>query len=120
MAVGFASTVVHYAIMAVLARLCGVPALWASQIGFVASGFLSYLLNRSFTFRVPSAHIIALPRYVVACAIGLSVNGAALVALQALLHHLWLAQLGASGVVAVTSFLLQRHVVFNERKYVLF
>ncbi len=106
--------------MAVLARLCGVPALWASQIGFVASGFLSYLLNRSFTFRVPSAHIIALPRYVVACAIGLSVNGAALVALQALLHHLWLAQLGASGVVAVTSFLLQRHVVFNERKYVLF
>jgi putative flippase GtrA len=120
MAVGFASTVVHYAIMAVLARVFGVPALWASQTGFVASGFLSYLMNRSFTFRVPSAHIVALPRYVVACGIGLSVNGAALVALQGLLHHVWMAQLGASGVVAITSFLLQRHVVFAERKYVLF
>jgi putative flippase GtrA len=110
--VGACATLLHYAIMALLASLCGVAALPASQCGFLAGGVLSYALNRAVTFRAPVAHRRALPRYVLATLVGWCVNGVALALLQALVGSIWMAQAGASAAVAIISFMLQRRIVF--------
>ncbi len=99
--------------MALFTSLHAMPALAASQCGFLAGGVFSYTLNRAFTFRSPVAHRRALPRYLLACGVGWGVNGGAFALLSAALGGIWLAQFGASGAVAVVSFLLQRAMVFQ-------
>jgi putative flippase GtrA len=98
--------------MALLTSLLAVPPLAASQCGFIGGGVFSYLLNRAVTFRAPVEHRRALPRYVLASAVGWCVNGAAFAALHAAVGRIWLAQFGATVIVAVLSFMLQRWVVF--------
>jgi putative flippase GtrA len=113
--VGLGSMLVHYAIMALLASLCGVSALLASQAGFAAGGVFSYTLNRAFTFRASVPHRRAAPRYANAVLLGWVVNGTVFAGLHALLGTIWPAQLGASAAVACSSFAIQRQIVFGTR-----
>ena len=98
--------------MAALASLFGASPLIASQAGFVAGGVFSYALNRGFTFRSGTSHRRAAPRYLAASALGWAVNGCALAMFRAVFGGVWLAQLAATAVVAVASFVLQRYFVF--------
>jgi putative flippase GtrA len=95
-----------------LTSLNAMPALPASQCGFLTGALLSYTLNRAFTFRSAVAHRRALPRYILACGVGWGVNGASFALLTGVTGGIWGAQLGASAAVAIVSFLLQRVMVF--------
>jgi putative flippase GtrA len=91
--VGGASTLVHYALMALLIH-AGLPVVAASCAGFALSAVLNYLLNDWLTFRSGADCRVTAPRF-------------ALVALSGLLlNHLLLTLLTDAGLSTVPAQLL--------------
>ena len=103
--IGVVATAVQYAFLIVLVRQLLISPVVASDIGFVVSAVLNYLLNYHVTFRSTRAHTESGPRFVMVAALGLLLNsiimhvGTELVGL----HHL-LSQVVATGAVAVWNF----------------
>jgi putative flippase GtrA len=110
---GLGAVAIHYGSMAILI-LVGVPAVAASQTGFVAGGAFSYATNRSFTFRSSARHRRAIPRFLGVSAICFVVNGVGLALTLRLGAPTWFAQLCATGAVTCCSFLLHRIWTFRD------
>jgi putative flippase GtrA len=102
--VGVAATAVQYVLLIVLVSLKVRPVI-ASDIGFVASAILNYLLNYHLTFRSTKAHVESGPKFVMVATLGLLLNsiimhvGTELIGL----HHL-VTQIFATGAVAIWNF----------------
>jgi putative flippase GtrA len=54
--VGLIATCLHYAVLVGIVELAGISALAGSLMGYSAGGLLSYVLNRSHTFRSDRPH----------------------------------------------------------------
>lgn len=116
---GGASTLLHWAVMALLMLVGSTPAI-ATAGGATAGAVANYLLQFHVTFRARADHRRALPRYLVAVGLSWVAN-----LLCFTLFHTALG-LGAatsqgltSLLLAIASFLLYRRVVFHERTAVL-
>lgn len=114
LAVGGASTALHFAVLVLAVELGGVSAVTGTILGFLAGAAANYGLNRRLTFASRRRHAECLPRFGVMLGLGLGSNTALLAGGVALGLHYLFAQCLATGVVLVQNFLLLRGWVFRE------
>jgi putative flippase GtrA len=112
--VGVSNTVLAFAVYTVLLKVFGVWYLAASALGFAAGATNGFLLNRRWTFREHVGDALTPVRWAVVQTCGLGINEALL---YLFVHdgHLdeLLAQVCASAVVTITTFLVNRAWTFR-------
>lgn len=111
--VGLANSIVGYSAILFFEYGMRLSSTAANALGYAVGMLLSYLLNRSFTFRSRRSHRSAIPAFVIAVAVCYSLNLAVLHALKALTT--WpaaLCQAAAVAAYAVSFFLVSRYSVF--------
>jgi len=113
LAVGVATTAVHYGILIALVEAWTIHPVLATTVGFVTAVLLSYVLNRRYTFDAGHAFGPGLLKYYAAVSVGLLLNAGVMAALTAWGIYYILAQIVASGVALVWNFLSARLVVFR-------
>lgn len=112
LAVGGASTALHYAVLVAAVEGFGWPAVLATAAGFLAGAVLNYQLNRRLSFGSRRGHREALPRFIAMVALGTLLNSLLLqAALIAGLHYLP-GQVLATLLVLFFNYLVLRHWVF--------
>ena len=115
LAVGVATTVVHYGVLVALVETWAINPVWATTAGFVTAVLFSYLLNRRYTFEeLPGFHS-GLLKYYAAVSVGLFLNAGSMALLTAWGIYYLAAQIIASGVALAWNFLAARFVVFRSR-----
>ena len=113
LAIGIATTAVHYGVLVALVEAWAVHPVWATTAGFVTAVLLSYVLNRRYTFDAEPAFGPGLAKYYAAVSVGLLLNAGVMAALTAWDVYYILAQIVASGIALVWNFLSARLVVFR-------
>jgi putative flippase GtrA len=113
---GALATALHYAVLFLLVGR-GAGPVGASTLGALLGALANYTLNRRFTFRSQRAHHAALPRYFIVAASGVALNAALLKAFLPVLSHYLTAQLGATAVVLLWNFTLNRRWTFRGSRY---
>jgi putative flippase GtrA len=112
--VGLAATVVHYAILIALVQIGQFGPVIATTIGFAVGVFISYALNRRYTFRPAGQFGQGLAKYYGALSVGLLLNGIIVGVLSGAGLQYLVAQGIATGAVLIWNFLTARMVVFRE------
>ena len=115
LAVGAVATALQYAILVALVRYARWDPVSASTLGFATSMWLSYLLNRRFTFASDRPHVQALPRFVVTalCGLGLTALGMYLLVSRMQVNYL-VAQVSVTAAVTAWNFVLNRWWSFRR------
>ncbi len=115
--VGAAATALQYAVLFALVQAAGWNAAVASTLGFAASLWLNYALNRRYTFASDRPHAQALPRFLVIASGGLLLTA---VGMQIAVEHVGLnylvSQLIVTGVVTIWNFVLNRCWSFRQAR----
>ena len=111
--VGGIATITHYAILIALVELTGMRAVIATSIGYAVGVVTSFVLNRKYTFKNQSSVAKTFAKYCVIYVIGMGLNAALMVAFMAQGAPYLLAQIFATAIVLVWSFLGSRFVVFR-------
>jgi putative flippase GtrA len=114
---GGCAAIGHYGTLIALSELAGAAPVPASLAGFLVGAVISYVLNYRFTFRSTKQHSEALTKFLTVAAVGFVLNGAVMAALTgwAGLHYL-AAQIVATAVVLVWTFLCNRHWTFRDKQ----
>jgi putative flippase GtrA len=115
LAVGVATTALHYGLLFGLVEVWALDPVSATTVGFLAATFLSYLLNRRYTFEERPEFRIGLLKYSAAVSVGLVLNAGTMALLTRRGFYYFVAQMIASGVALVWNFLAARFVVFRTR-----
>lgn len=111
--VGIVATAVHYGILIGLVQIWQVHLIVATSIGFAAGAFVSFTLNRRYTFKVDRQFARGIVGYFGALMSGLFIN-AVIVAVLTSWGLLYIAaQVFATGLVLIWNFLVARLVVFH-------
>ena len=113
--VGAVGTACQYLILWVGVERFAANATRASLGGAVVGAVVNYMLNYYYTFGSSSSHAVAAPRFFAVAGVGIAIN-------TALMHvlvdwvgvHYLVAQVVATGVVLVTSFLVNRIWTFSR------
>jgi putative flippase GtrA len=113
LAVGVATTGVHYGVLIALVEAWAIHPVAATTAGFVTAVLLSYLLNRRYTFDEQPAFGQGLLKYYAAVSVGLFLNAGVMAGLTGLGAHYLPAQVVASGVALVWNFVAARFIVFR-------
>lgn len=113
LAVGVATTVVHYGVLIALVEAWDVHPVLGTTAGFIAAVFLSYLLNRRYTFDVRPTFGPGLLKYYASVSMGLVINAGLMALLTAWSVNYLFAQIVASGAALVWNFLAARFLVFR-------
>jgi putative flippase GtrA len=112
--VGVSNTVLAFAVYTVLLKGFGVWYLAASALGFAVGATNGFLLNRRWTFREHVGDALTPVRWAVVQTCGLGVNEALLYLFVHDAHiDALLAQLFATSVVTVTTFIVNRAWTFR-------
>jgi putative flippase GtrA len=107
--VGAVATALQYAILVALVRWAGWDATPASVLGFAVSMWLSYGLNRRYTFASDRPHAQALPRFVATATCGLALTAMGMHVFTSQLRWDYLvAQIIVTGAVMAWNFALNR------------
>jgi putative flippase GtrA len=114
LAVGVATTAMHYGVLVALVEAWAINPVWATPAGFLAAALLSYLLNRRYTFDERPAFHSGLLKYYAAVSVGLGLNAGTMALLTGWGFYYVLAQIIASGVALVWNFFAARFVVFRS------
>lgn len=111
--VGAVNTIAGFAVIVFCLEILDLPSVAANAVGFSAGLIISFLLNRSFSFRSNVPIATGLPAFAAVAAVGYLFNLAALLAGQTILH------LGTypSQILGVTTYVL---VVFFASKKLVF
>jgi putative flippase GtrA len=115
LAVGVATTAVHYGVLIVLVEVWAIHPVLATIAGFVTAVLLSYVLNRRYTFDQEPPFGAGLLKYYAVVSVGLALNAGTMAVLTRWGVYYLLAQVVASGVALVWNFLAARLVVFRAR-----
>ena len=115
--VGAVGTAVHYAVFLTITLRAPQPVpLWlvvaASTAGALLGALVNYLLNRRLTFRSARPHRSAAPRFAVVAAGSLALNALTVGGLSAAGLAPLAAQVGATALVLVSGYLLNRNWTF--------
>lgn len=112
--VGCAAAVGHYGVLILLSELLDVPPVPASAAGFVVGGVISYVLNYGHVFRSDRDHLPTAAKFVAVATVGLGLNSVIMgVLTHGLALHYLLAQLTATALVMVWSFVANRYWTFG-------
>jgi putative flippase GtrA len=114
LAVGVATTIVHYGVLIVLVEAWGVHPVWGTSAGFIVAVLFSYLLNRRYTFEELPTFGTGLLKYYASVTMGLVLNAGTVAVLTAWGAHYLLAQAIASGLALIWNFLAARFLVFRR------
>lgn len=74
--VGLAAAAAHFSTLALLVEADALGPVFASAVGFVAGGTVSYILNRRFTFDATRSHAGAVPRFMAVAGVAFVLNEA--------------------------------------------
>ena len=110
---GLAATAVHYAILVAL-EIWQVSPVLATTSGFSAGAFVSYVLNRQYTFKAPGQFGHGLAKYYGVMSVGLVLNAIIVAVLSGGGLPYLVAQIIATGAVLIWNFLTARLVVFRD------
>ena len=113
LAVGVATTIVHYGVLIALVETWDVHPVLGTSAGFVAAVFLSYLLNREYTFDARPTFGPGLLKYYASVSMGLVINAGLMAVFTAWGANYLFAQIVASGVALVWNFIAARFLVFR-------
>jgi putative flippase GtrA len=113
--VGVVAAIVHYGLLVGLVEVGGVKPVPATLAGYVAGGFVSYILNRRHTFDSGRSHVQAGWRFAFVAGIGFLLTGLLMHVLHDRLGVPYLpAQVLTTGVVLFWSFLANRFWTFRS------
>jgi putative flippase GtrA len=112
--VGIATTAVHYGVLIALVEAWNIHPVLGTTAGFVAAVFLSYLLNRRYTFDARPTFGPGLLKYYASVSLGLVINAGLMAQLTAWDAHYLVAQVVASGAALVWNFIAARFLVFRS------
>lgn len=112
--IGGLATLAHWGVMAQLLHLGASPYL-ATGWGALTGLALNYLGQHRLAFRSTLRHRVALPRYLAAAGTGWLLNLGAFAAALAILDTVALAQVLATGGVALINYLIADGFVFHEQ-----
>ena len=112
--VGLLSTVTHFTVLTMLYKKFGVGIVVASVLAFGCSLVVSYLCNRSFTFRSDIPHQYGAPKYILVTLSGLLWNVSILYFMtEVFFINYFMSFLCMSVVVALNNYLLSKQWVFD-------
>jgi len=113
--VGGLGTLAQYVVLVLLVTMMGVSATLASTAGMVVGAIVNYILNCAVVFRGHKNHWETGPKFAMVACCALGVNAMLMHVLCATLAlHYLLAQVLASGVVLVISYLLNSVLTFKN------
>ncbi|MEM6544185.1 MAG: GtrA family protein [Pseudomonadota bacterium] len=113
--VGLLSTATHFLVLVLLYRHLGFGIPIASVLSFFCSLAVSYVLNRSFTFRSQTEHRVGVPRYTVVTLSGLLWNVAIMcLMVERLQLNFYLSFVSMSVIVALNNYLLSKKWIFGR------
>ena len=112
--IGLIATLLQYLILILLVQLFSIKPVYASTIGYFSSALLSYYLNYVFTFSSSAKHHIAVTKFFVVVAIGMSLNAVMMYLLTEKLSVFYIvAQVMTTGVVFIWNFIGSRLWAFK-------
>ncbi|MCF6339055.1 MAG: GtrA family protein [Gammaproteobacteria bacterium] len=113
---GGLATVIHVGVFVFLVEGFALRPVLAAAPAFVFALFVSYGMNYHWTFSASAPHRIMLPRFVVVALLGLVLNLGITYAVVDVAHYWYgYALLLVVLLVPLTTFLLSKFWVFNER-----
>lgn len=113
--VGLLAVATHYGTMIALVELAGVEAVRAAIVGYITGGFVSYGLNRRFTYSTERSHSAAAWRFSVVAGVGLVLTyGFMALFNRTLGWHYLLSQLITTGIVMLFSFFAHKYWSFKD------
>jgi putative flippase GtrA len=111
---GGLGTAAHLGVLVLTVERLGAGVVTGSVAGFCAALAVSYLINRTWTFRDGRRQGGRFWRYALVCLGGLAINTGLMLALVEGLHWPYLlAQLSVIFIVPISNFLLSRHWAFD-------
>jgi len=112
--VGVLNTVLGYAVIFLCMYVLGQGAVTSNVIGYAVGLLVSFVLNRTFTFRSTSAALPEALRFLVIFILAYLANLGVLIVLTRQLHvHEGVSQVLAGAVYFVLSFALSKYYVFK-------
>ncbi len=113
---GLVAVSVHYGLMILLVEAFGSDAVRAAVTGYIGGGFVSYALNRRFTYDTMRGHAAAAWRFTLVACGGLVLTWAFMALFSRLLGWYYLlAQLITTGLVLFWSFFAHKHWTFGDK-----
>ncbi|CAN1541009.1 COG2246 Predicted membrane protein [Rhabdaerophilaceae bacterium] len=114
--VGLIAAIVHYGLLIALVELGRIAVIPATLAGYVAGGFVSYVLNRALTYDAQRGHAAAGWRFTLVAGVGFGLTWL----LMGFLHGqqgipYLLAQVITTGIVLIWSFLAHKFWSFGEK-----
>ncbi|MET0183416.1 MAG: GtrA family protein [Caulobacterales bacterium] len=111
--VGVVGTIVHYGVLIAAVELLHLDPVIGTILGFLCAAFVSYVLNRRYTFTTTHTFRQGLLRYYGALAVGLVINAGTVWLLTHWGTPYILAQAVATGLAFIWNFIAARFVVFQ-------
>jgi putative flippase GtrA len=114
--VGFVNTAIGYGVILVLYYRLNFPPIIANLGGYLIGAFVSYLLNRSYTFSSNRPHFEAIPRYIATVAFCIGINLFVLhFSLTLLSLNVAIAQALALVTYTIVFYFTSRFLIFPRR-----
>lgn len=113
--VGLSSVGFYYLFLIAAVELFGLGLIAASVVAYLLSMIWNYLMQRNWTFAADTNHSRGVPLYILTHLVGMFLNSAVLYGVATVTGiHYAIAQVFATGIVAIWSYLALRLVVFRE------
>ena len=111
--VGILGTSLHFLLLFIFVEKFSQDPVLSSIAAFPAVVFISYVLNKNWTFESDKAHAIALPKYLIVCLVSL-INNFLLMYLLVNIFEIWYmaAQACSIAVIPLINFILKKYWAF--------
>lgn len=111
--VGILGTATHFLLLYVFVEMFAQDPVVASIAAFPVVVWLSYVLNKNWTFESDKAHMVALPKYLLVCLVSL-MNNFLLMYLLVNIVEIWYmaAQACSIAVIPIINFILKKYWAF--------
>jgi putative flippase GtrA len=113
LAVGVVTTAVHYGVLIALVEAFDINPVLGTTAGFIAAVFVTYILNRRYTFDARPTFGPGLLKYYASVSMGLVINAGLMALLTGWGVNYLLAQIVASGAALIWNFFAARFLVFR-------
>ena len=111
--VGILGTFTHFSLLYIFVEKLYQDPVLSSIAAFPVVVWLSYVLNKNWTFESDKAHMIALPKYLIVCLVSL-MNNFLLMHLLVNVFEVWYmaAQACSIAIIPVINFILKKYWAF--------
>ena len=115
--VGVCAAIGHYGVLIALTELLAFDPVYASAIGFLVAGTISYVLNYRFTFKSTRRHAEALPIFCFVVAVAFVINFLSMLLLTRIIEIYYIvSQIISTGIVLIWQYSANRLWTFRSRE----